>query len=399
MKIVVAPQALKGSLDAGDVGLAIASGIRSVFPHAELTIVPVADGGEGTVVALVSATGGRLMRVTVRGPLGDPVEAAYGILGPLSDPYEHQEEPDAGSARTAVIEMAAASGIALVPPARRDPRLTSTYGTGELMRAALDAGCTRLIIGIGGSATNDGGSGMAAALGARLLDEDERELPPGGVALLRLARIDARHLDPRLRQAGVQVACDVSNPLTGPEGAAAVYGPQKGATPEMVKELDAALSHYARIIERDLGVEVASIPGSGAAGGLGAGLLAFTSAALVPGSRLVLDALHFARLLKDADLVITAEGSLDAQTAYGKSVAAVAAAGQRAGARVVALAGSVTADAGTLAALSIDAALPITDRPQSLEESMTRAAEQIEAAAARVMSLIAVGQSLADYAE
>ena len=395
MKILVAPQALKGSLDAGDVGQAIASGIRSVFPHAELTIVPVADGGEGTVAALVSATGGRLMRVTVRGPLGDPVEAAYGILGSLSDPSEHQEELDTGSGRTGVIEMAAASGIALVPPARRDPRLTSTYGTGELMRAALDAGCTRLIIGIGGSATNDGGSGMAAALGARLLDEDERELPPGGGALLRLARIDGGGLDPRLRQAGVQVACDVSNPLTGPEGASAVYGPQKGATPEMVKELDAALSHYARIIERDLGVEVAGIPGSGAAGGLGAGLLAFTSAALVPGSRLVLDALDFPRLLKDVDLVITAEGGLDTQTAYGKSVAAVAAAGQRAGARVVALAGSVTADAGTLASLGIDAALPITDRPQSLEESMTRAAELVEAAAARVMRLIAVGQSLA----
>ena len=395
MKIVVAPQALKGSLDAGDVGQAIASGIHSVFPDAELTIVPVADGGEGTVRALVSATGGRLMHVTVRGPLGDPVVAEYGLLGPPSGSDNHQDASEITDGQTGVIEMAAASGIALVSPAKRNPRLTSTYGTGELMRAALEAGCTRLIIGIGGSATNDGGSGMATALGARLLDEHDRELPPGGAALLRLARIDVGGLDPRLRQARVQVACDVSNPLTGPEGASAVYGPQKGATPEMVRELDAALSHYARIIERDLRVAVSSIPGSGAAGGLGAGLLAFTAAALVPGSRLVLEALHFARVVEDADLVVTAEGKLDTQTAYGKSVAAVAAAGQQAGARVVALAGTVTADAGALATLGIDAALPIADGPLSLEESMARATELVEAAAARAMRLIAVGRSLA----
>jgi glycerate kinase len=396
MKVVVAPQAFKGSLDSGAVGMAIASGIRSVFPDAEQRIVPVADGGEGTVRALVSATGGRLMHITVRAPLGNTVEAEFGILGSVAESEGQRAAPETPLIQTGVIEMAAASGLSLVPSEKRDPRHTSTYGTGELIRAALDAGCTQLIIGIGGSATNDGGSGMAAALGARLLGENGLELPPGGAALLNLARIDISGLDPRLRQVRVQVASDVSNPLTGPTGASAVYGPQKGATPEMVGELDAALAHYAQVIRRDLGVDVDAIPGAGAAGGLGAGLLAFASATLVPGSRLVLEALHFAQVVERADLVVTAEGRLDSQTAYGKSVAAVAAAGQQAGARVVVLAGSVAAGTTTLADLGIDAALPIADGPLSLEESMARAAELIEAAAARAMRLIAVGRRLAD---
>jgi glycerate kinase len=383
MKITIAPQALKGSLDAESVGDAIASGVRSVFAEAEVLVVPVADGGEGTVRALVAATGGRLVETSVQGPLGDQVNAEWGVLGE----GETRE-------RTGVIEMAAASGLPLVAEARRNPRLTSTYGTGELIRAALDAGCRSLLIGIGGSATNDGGAGMASALGARLLDLDGRELAAGGAELARLAHIDTSALDARLTQTSVQVACDVTNPLFGPEGASAVYGPQKGATAAMVKELDSALRHYSLVLQTDLGVDVATVAGAGAAGGLGAGLLAFTHATLVPGAQLVLDALHLAERLAGTDLVLTAEGRLDAQTAYGKAVAAVAALARQQGAPVVALAGSVIASQMELDALGIAAALSICDGPLTLEESMARAASLLESAAARAMRMIAIGMGI-----
>ncbi len=393
MKIVVAPQALKGSLDAEAVGSAVAAGVRSVFGEAELVCVAIADGGEGTVRAMVSATSGQLMTSRVHGPLGELVDAEWGILGAraASSPTPHL------STKTAVIEMAAASGLPLLPPQLRDPRMTSTYGTGELIRAALDFGCRHLLIGIGGSATNDGGAGMAVALGAKLLDKDGQPLPPGGAWLANLARVDATGLDMRLRESTVEVACDVTNPLCGPTGASRVYGPQKGATPQVVEELDAALGRYAEVLYRDLEVDVALVSGAGAAGGLGAGLLAFTGATLVPGAQLVLDALDFSSLVAGAELVITAEGRLDAQTAYGKAVAAVARASRRAGARVVVLAGGVDAQLGetALADLGIDAALPIVDGPISLEESMARAPALLEAAAARAMRLIAIGESLA----
>jgi glycerate kinase len=384
MKITIAPQALKGSLDAQSVGDAIASGVRSVFTEAEVLVIPVADGGEGTVRALVAATGGRLVETSVHGPLGELVDAEWGVLG----------ESEA-RARTGVIEMAAASGLPLVPEARKDPRLTSTYGTGELIRAALDAGCRSLLIGIGGSATNDGGAGMASALGARFLDLEGRELDAGGAQLARLTRIDTTGLDVRLAQTSVQVACDVTNPLFGPEGASVVYGPQKGATVEMVEELDSALRHYSQVLQQDLGVDVATIPGAGAAGGLGAGLLAFTHATLVPGGQLVLDALHLAEKLTGTDLVVTAEGRLDAQTAYGKAVAAVATLARQHGAPVIALAGSVTANQLELDALGISAALSICDGPLSLEESMARAAPLLESAAARAVRMIAIGMGMA----
>jgi len=385
VKIVVAPQSLKGSLEAEQVGEAIAAGIRAVWPDASVVIVPVADGGEGTVRALVAATGGTRAYAEVRGPLGDTVRAEYGLLGT-------REGQD--TERMAVIEMAAASGLPLVPPGRRDPLRATTYGTGELMRAALDTGCTDILIGIGGSATNDGGAGMAQALGARLLDASGADLPPGGAALARLDRIDSGGLDPRLRAVRVRVACDVSNPLCGPTGASAVYGPQKGATPEMVTALDGALAHYAEIIQRDLGADVAQVPGAGAAGGLGAGLLAFTRAELVPGARVVLNALDFAATVRGATLVVTAEGRLDAQTAYGKAVGAVAAAAHQAGARVVALAGSVAATDAELAALGIDAAISLPDGPMSLEESMAHAGRLVTTAAARAMRLIQLGGAL-----
>ena len=381
MYIVVAPQSLKGSLDAQGVGAAIAEGIRHVWPDAGIRVVPVADGGEGTVDALVAATGGRVMRVLVTGPLGEQVVANYGILG--GDQRE-----------TAVIEMAAAAGLPLVPPDKRDPRTTTTRGVGEMMRAAMAAGAKRLLIGIGGSATNDGGAGMAQALGVRLLDDQGNELPPGGAALAHLARIDATRLDRRLADMDIQVASDVTNPLCGPEGASAVYGPQKGATPEMVKELDAALAHYGDLLKRDLGADVMNRPGAGAAGGLGAGLLAFAHAQLVPGARLVLQTLDFAETVKGAALVFTAEGRLDSQTAYGKSVGAVAQAAQEAGARVVALAGSVTADDAALTKMGIDAALSICNGPISLEDSMAQARTLLTDAAARATRLIALGHEI-----
>lgn len=381
MYIVVAPQSLKGSLDAPDVGEAIAAGIRRVWPDADIRVVPAADGGEGTVRALVAAMSGSLHRTRVAGPLGEPVDAEYGMLG-------------GNRAGTAVIEMAAASGLPLVPPNKRDPRVTTTRGTGELIRAALDAGARRLLIGIGGSATNDGGAGMAQALGVRLLDAQGNELPPGGAALSELARIDNSGLYPRLKDVEVQVASDVTNPLCGPEGASAVYGPQKGATPEMVAELDAALAHYGEILKRDLGTDVANTPGAGAAGGLGAGLLAFAHAQLVPGAQLVLETLDFAYILQGAALVFTAEGQLDSQTAYGKAVGAVAAAARKAGAHVVALAGSITADDTALEKLGIDAALSIVSGPMTLEESMANTSRLLTDAAARATRLIALGTGM-----
>ncbi|HEX6543322.1 MAG TPA: glycerate kinase [Ktedonobacterales bacterium] len=381
MYIVVAPQSLKGSLDAPGVGEAIATGIRRVWPEADIRVIPVADGGEGTVRALVAATDGTLRRAVVSGPLGEPVEAEYGILG-------------GKNARTAVIEMAAASGLPLVPPDKRDPRITTTRGTGELMRAALDAGAERLLIGIGGSATNDGGAGMAQALGARLLDAQGADLPAGGAALARLARIDISGLDPRLQHVTVQVASDVSNPLCGPEGASAVYGPQKGATLAMVAELDAALAHYGEVLRHDLGADVARVPGAGAAGGLGAGLLVFARAQMVPGAELVLAMLDFDDALKGASLVFTAEGRLDNQTAYGKSVGAVAAAARKAGAHAVALAGSVATDDVALGSLGVDVALAICNGPMSLEASMAQARQLLADTAARAARLIALGMGM-----
>ena len=382
MKIIIAPQALKGSLEAPDVARAIARGLQRVWPQAECILLPVADGGEGTVRALVEATSGQIVPASVTGPLGKDVAGFFGILG------------TPGEAPTAVIEMAAAAGLPLVPQGQRDPRLTTTRGVGELIRLALDHGCRRLIIGIGGSATNDGGAGMAQALGAALLDERGAELSPGGAALARLNRISITHLDQRLPDIETLVACDVSNPLCGPEGASAVYGPQKGATPAMIKELDAALAHYADIIRRDLGQDVRDVPGAGAAGGLGAGLLAFLNARLTPGAPLILDALRLNDHLRGAALVFTAEGRLDHQTAYGKAVAAVAARARAQSVPVIALAGSLGPGYQTLYQHGIDAILPIPDAPLPLKQAQARAAELLAATAERAARLITIGKQL-----
>jgi glycerate kinase len=379
MKIIIAPQALKGSLDATQAAQAIARGARRVWPDARYVLLPIADGGEGTTRALVEATGGQIIPARVTGPLGKPVESFFGVLPtPL----------------TAVIEMAAAAGLPLVPPAQRDPRITTTRGVGELMRLALDRGCRRFIIGVGGSATNDGGAGMAQALGASLLDEHGDELPPGGAALARLASVQTTGLDPRLKESSILVACDVTNPLCGPEGASAIYAPQKGATPAMIAELDAALARCAAILHRDLGKDVRDVPGAGAAGGLGAGLLAFLDATLTPGAPLILDTLRLDDHLRDAALLFTAEGRLDAQTIYGKSVAAVAARAQGFRVPVIALAGSLGAGYEALYEIGVQAVIPLPDAPMPLETAMQRADDLLAAAAERAARLIAIGRHL-----
>ena len=357
MRIVIAPQSLKGSLTAAEAGRAIAEGVRAVYPNADIAIVPVADGGEGTVQALVDATGGTIVRQAVTGPLGQPVEAFFGLMG---------------DGRTAAIEMAACAGLPLVPPAQRDPRITTTYGVGELIRAALDHSYRHFILGIGGSATNDGGAGMAQALGASLTTAGGQPVEAGGAALATLATISTEEMD--LAECVFDVACDVTNPLCGPKGATAVYGPQKGATPEMVVALDAALAHYATIIERDLGTAVADIPGSGAAGGLGAGLMAFVHATLRPGAQIVLEAVHLEEHIRTAHLVITAEGQIDEQTAYGKSVGAVAELAGRYRLPVLALAGSLGQGYQAVYKLGVSAVATLPSGPMSLDYAMQHAA-------------------------
>ncbi len=377
MRIVVAPQSLKGSLTAAETGQAIASGVQMVYPHAEIRIVPVADGGEGTTQALVDATGGKLLEREVTGPLGKPVRAFFGLLG---------------DGRTAIIEMAACAGLPLVPPEQRDPRITTTYGVGELVLAGLDEGCTHFIIGIGGSATNDGGAGMAQALGARLLDAQGHALSYGGAALAGLASIALEQMDVRLQNCTFEVACDVNNPLCGPMGASAVYGPQKGATPAMVAQLDAALAHYAQIIKRDLGQAVRDVPGAGAAGGLGAGLLAFLHATLRPGAQIVLEAVRLEEQIREADLVLTAEGRLDSQTAYGKSVGAVAALAKKYKLPVLAIAGGLGDDYQEIYKLGIDGIAVLPSGPMSLEYAMEHASRLISEATERTLRIFKAGR-------
>lgn len=309
MRVLVAPDKFRGTLTAAEAARAIAAGWRRTRPADELEEVPLADGGEGTLDVLVEAFHGERRVVMVTGPLGDPTGAELGLIrrdrGPL-----------------VVIEMSRASGLRVLPDARRDVRSATTRGTGELLLAACRASRDVLVC-IGGSATNDGGAGMAQALGIRLLDAAGHDLRPGGAALLELASIDAGGLDPDAKRATISVACDVDNPLTGPRGASVVYGPQKGASPEDVRLLDRALAHLADVIARDLGHDVREIPGAGAAGGLGAGLIAFVGAKLRPGVDVVMDAVGFSRRLERADLVITGEGALDAQSLHGKVPAGV----------------------------------------------------------------------------
>ncbi len=354
-------------------------GLRRAFPDLVAVKAPIADGGEGTVEALVAATGGSILHETVQGPLGDPVNAIWGILG---------------DGATAVIEMAAASGLPLVPQDRRDPRLTSTYGVGQLIRAALHHGLTKIITGVGGSATNDGGAGMASALGARFLDRYGHDLPRGGAALADLYDIDLSGLDPRLEQTEIVVACDVDNPLCGPRGASAVYGPQKGATPEMVTALDSALKNYAEVASRVTGIDVADSPGAGAAGGLGAGLMFFTEAVLRPGVEIVLEAVNFTKLAQEADLVMTGEGNTDFQTAFGKAPVGVAAVAKKFNKVVVCLSGGLGQGADDVLAHGIDAIMSVVPRPMTLRECMDSAYGLVEQASFRLGCALKAGMEL-----
>lgn len=376
MKIIIAPDSFKGCLTAQEAAKAIAMGVKRVLPEAQCVLVPMADGGEGTVQSLVDATGGQFVDVNVTGPLGAPVDARYGLLG---------------GGRTAVIEMAAASGIGYVDETTRDPRVTTTYGTGELIRDALDRGVDKIIIGLGGSATNDGGAGMAQALGVRLLDAHGDELPFGGAALARLADIDVSGIDPRLDGVRLCLASDVTNPLTGKCGASAVFGPQKGATPGIVLELDNALRHYARIIRDTLGRDVEHTPGAGAAGGLGAGFLAFTDARMRSGVELVVEATHLEAQAEGADYCLTGEGGIDEQTRYGKTPMGVARTVKRIApdCTVVALAGCIGSGIETLYDEGIDAVFGIIPCAVRLAEALAHGEENLARTAENVARLIA----------
>ncbi|CAB1211423.1 glycerate kinase [Serratia liquefaciens] len=377
-KVVIAPDSFKESLSALEVAEAIERGFRQIFPQVQYVKLPMADGGEGTVDSMVAATGGEIVTVAVTGPLGQPVQAFYGLLG---------------EGETAVIEMAAASGLHLAPKAQRDPRMTTSYGTGELIQAALDRGVKTIILGIGGSATNDGGAGMMQALGARLLDENRQALPPGGAALAQLAYIDLSGVDPRLQQVSITAACDVDNPLCGANGASAVFGPQKGATPEMVTQLDAALRHYGTLLEQATGREVINAPGAGAAGGMGAALLGMLNARLRPGIEIVIETLQLEEALRDADLVITGEGRLDSQSIHGKTPIGVARVAKRFGLPVIGIAGSLSKDYQVVHQHGIDAAFSVLDRVVSLEEALAEAADNLEVTARNVAAVWRLAQS------
>ncbi|WP_425221349.1 glycerate kinase [Pseudomonas sp.] len=371
MKLVIAPDSFKESLSARAVAEAIAAGWARVYPDADLLLCPMADGGEGTVDALLSATGGTLQQTRVSGPLGDPVEARWGLLQDAQ----------------AIIEMAEASGLHRVEPARRDVLAASSHGTGELIRAALDAGVRRIVLGLGGSATNDGGAGLLAALGVRFLDRAGQELALGGAALASLSQIDLTGLDTRLAQVEVMVAADVDNPLCGPRGASAVFGPQKGASSAQVEQLDAALAHYADVMAATLGEDLRDYPGVGAAGGLGFAARAVLRAVFRPGVELVAELSGLAAAVEGADLVITGEGRLDGQSLHGKTPVGVARIARAAGVPVIALAGSLGEGYQRLYAEGIGAAFSLAPGPLSLEQAMQQAADQLSARAADLARL------------
>ncbi|SDU15870.1 glycerate kinase [Pseudomonas pohangensis] len=363
MKVVIAPDSFKESLSAAEVAAAIARGWSKVFPDAELLLLPMADGGEGTVDALLASLGGQRMEQQAPGPLGVPVTAHWGLLADGS----------------AAIEVAAASGLHLLQPAQRDVCRASSRGSGELVLAALDSGAKRIVLGLGGSATNDGGAGLLQALGVRLLDARGQQLAPGGAALQQLARVDISALDPRLQQVEILVAADVDNPLCGPRGASAVFGPQKGASPDDVDLLDAALGHFARCTAQALGQDWQQEPGVGAAGGLGFALKAYLGASFCPGIQLVAQIAGLAEAVIGADLVITGEGRLDSQTLHGKTPAGVAEIAQQAGVPVLAIAGSLGDGYQALYGVGIDAAFSLVPGPLSLQQAMASAAAELEA--------------------
>lgn len=355
MKVVVAIDSLKGSLSSIEAGNTIKSAILSVKPDASVIVKPLADGGEGTTDAFIEGLGGEKTELSVTGPLGAPVNAYYGYLPQTN---------------TAIMEMASAAGITLIPENKKNPLLATTYGVGEMIRHAIGKGCRNFIIGIGGSATNDGGIGMLKALGYSFLDENGQDIGEGGQALSKVMSIDASHICPELSECNFQVACDVNNPLCGSNGATYIYGPQKGVTEEMKEELDRGMAHFAQITEHVLNNHFSEAEGAGAAGGLGFALLSYLNARLTPGIELILEAIELEKEVQDADIVITGEGRLDHQTAMGKAPVGVARLAKKYGARVIAFAGSVTKDADACNDAGIDAFFPIVRGVTTLEEAM-----------------------------
>ncbi|WP_342323441.1 glycerate 2-kinase [Kosakonia sp. BYX6] len=376
MKIVIAPDSYKESLSATEVAQAIEKGFREIFPDAQYVSVPVADGGEGTVEAMVAATKGTVQTASVTGPLGEDVDACWGM---------------SGDGATAFIEMAAASGLALVPPELRNPLITTSRGTGELILHALEQGATNIIIGIGGSATNDGGAGMVQALGAKLTDANGTEIGYGGGSLMSLNSIDISGLDPRLKNCAIRVACDVTNPLIGEQGASRIFGPQKGATEALIVELDRNLGHFADVIKKDLRVDVKNVPGSGAAGGMGAALMAFLGAELRSGIEIVTQALNLEEHIHDCTLVVTGEGRIDSQSIHGKVPVGVAHVAKKYHKPVIGIAGSLTSDVGVVHQYGIDAVFSVLTSISTLEEAFRGAFDNIYRASRNIAATLQVG--------
>ncbi len=378
MNILIAPDSFKETQTSLQAAQAMKTGVLHIFPDAEIHILPVADGGEGTVESLVDGMGGQIVKKTVTGPLGEKVEALYGIL----------------PGNIGVIEMASASGLGLVPPDKRDPLVTTTYGTGELILDAVRKGCRKIIIGIGGSATNDGGTGMARALGYRFLDASGQDIPEGGGALSALDRIEKSGSVDEIKGVTILVACDVRNRLFGPEGASVVYGPQKGASEEDVAVLDRNLVRLAEVVKKDLGCDIAETEGAGAAGGLGFGLMAFCGAELKSGIEIILDLVDFDHYLKDADLVITGEGKIDGQSMYGKVPVGIAGRAKRHGIPVLAIVGGIGEGVDAVYEHGIDAVMGSVNNAMSLSEAMARSHELLVDAASRAMRMIKIGTVL-----
>ncbi|MEB8267328.1 glycerate 3-kinase [Klebsiella grimontii] len=379
MKIIIAPDSFKESVSASRCAQAIKAGFVSIFPQAECVCLPIADGGEGTVEAMVEATDGKMVMLPVMGPMGDFVGAFYGL---------------SGDGQTAFIEMAAASGLMLVPAGERNPLRATSYGTGELIRHALDAGVRHIILGIGGSATVDGGMGMAQALGARFLDERGESVGLGGGALQRLVKIDLSDLDPRLHDCRIEVACDVDNPLLGERGAAAVFGPQKGACIEMVAVLERGLQNYARVMLAATGQDVAPMVGGGAAGGMGAAARVFLNATLKSGIDIVLEAVHLEEALRDADLVITGEGRMDSQTVGGKAPVGVARIAKKYAIPVIGIAGVLGDGVEAVHQHGIDAVFSILPALAPLAEVLDRGEQNLYACARNIACAIKLGQQI-----
>ncbi len=379
MKFLIVPDSFKNCMSATNVGKYISKGVKAVFIDANIKVIPIADGGEGTVHAIISSVGGTIKKVQVHDPLMRPIESFFGIL------------PDK---KTAIIEMAAASGIELITNDERNPLKTTSYGTGELIRAALNAGCTEITIGIGGSATNDGGIGMAMALGAEFRTSKGKLVNPNGESLMALTDISISGIDKRLKHTSIKVACDVKNILCGSKGAAAVYGPQKGATKEMIVELDAGLTNLAKLVNNKLKIDIDNIKGGGAAGGLGAGLVAFANAKLVGGFDLIAKTLNIEKSIKESDIIITAEGAIDFQTLFGKTPAGVANLANKYKKPIFVFAGAAQDDASKIDNSLITSIVPITRRPIKLPDAIKMAPKWLTQSAIELCNTLKAGINL-----